>query len=338
MRSPESRSTPIFTSTSTSASPSAPAPALASRPGHAGAAIARTTLRLLRAVIVAAAVAVTATGDAGAQQPVKVFISVDLEGIGGVGTPAMTSAGGKDYELARRLMTEEVNAVVAAIFESGPAAVLVNDSHGDMQNLLHTELDPRVTYVQGAVKPVGMVQGLDSTFDAAIFLGYHSRAGTPDGFLAHTGTGSVKGVWLNEREVGEGELNAAYAGALGVPVVLASGDSAFVEQFGQSVRTELVTTKVAVTDYSAKLIHPTVVRERLGAAAKRALSGGVAAKPFDVGKPVKVRMRFSDTVLPRILEAIPGVKRVDGYTVGFTAASMVEAYPIIRLMYRFVKI
>ena len=293
---------------------------------------------IARACAVAAALLVIAAASVAAQQPRRIFISVDMEGIGGVGTPAMTSAGGKDYELARRLMTDEVNAVVAAIFESGPATVVVNDSHGDMQNLLHTELDPRVTYIQGAVKPVGMVAGLDSTFDAAFFIGYHARAGTPDAFLAHTGTGSVKGLWLNDREVGEGGLNAAYAASLGVPVVLASGDSAFVAQFGENVDAELVTTKWAVTDVSARLIHPKVVHGRLTAATKRALSRSGRAKQLDVGKPVRVRMRFSDTTLPQILEAIPGVKRVDGYTVGFTAASMAEAYPIIRLMYRFVRI
>lgn len=293
---------------------------------------------IARACAVAVALLVIAAASVAAQQPRRIFISVDMEGIGGVGTPAMTSAGGKDYELARRLMTDEVNAVVAAIFESGPATVVVNDSHGDMQNLLHTELDPRVTYIQGAVKPVGMVAGLDSTFDAAFFIGYHARAGTPDAFLAHTGTGSVKGLWLNDREVGEGGLNAAYAASLGVPVVLASGDSAFVAQFGENVDAELVTTKWAVTDVSARLIHPKVVHGRLTAATKRALSRSGRAKQLDVGKPVRVRMRFSDTTLPQILEAIPGVKRVDGYTVGFTAASMAEAYPIIRLMYRFVRI
>ena len=42
--------------------------------------------------------------------------------------------------------------MVAAILHRGPAQVLVNDSHGDIQNLLHTDLDPRVEYVQGAVK------------------------------------------------------------------------------------------------------------------------------------------------------------------------------------------
>ena len=116
-----------------------------------------------------------------------------MEGIGGIGTGAMTSSnGGKDYATGRALMTAEVNAVVEAILAAGPAEILVNDSHGDMQNLLHTELDPRVEYIQGSIKPLGMVQGLDETFDAAIFLGYHARAGTTGGFLAHTGTGAVE--------------------------------------------------------------------------------------------------------------------------------------------------
>ncbi len=290
------------------------------------------------ALLLAIAGAVTLASPLSAQRPVRIFISVDLEGIGGVGTQAMVRGDGKDYSLARRLATDEVNAVVAAIFQRGPAQVVVNDSHGDMQNLLHTELDPRVEYIQGAVKPVGMAQGLDSTFDAAIFLGYHSRAGTPNGFLAHTGSGSIKGLWINDREAGEGELNAAYAGSLGVPVILASGDSSFVAQFGESVRAELVTTKTAITGQSARMVHPTVVKERLTTATRRALANLASAKPFDPGTPVRVRVRFSDHTLPQILEAIPGVRRVDGYTVGFTASSMVEAYPLIRLMYRFVGI
>src|SRR6478736_6988833 len=122
-------------------------------------------------------------------KPVKLFISVDMEGIGGIGTSAMTSNGGKDYETGRRLMTEEVNAVVRAIFEWGPATIVVNDSHGDMQNLLHTQLDPRVEYIQSNIKPLGMVQGLDNTFNGIIFIGYHAMAGAESGFLAHSGAG-----------------------------------------------------------------------------------------------------------------------------------------------------
>ena len=276
--------------------------------------------------------------DAEAQRAVKVFISVDMEGIGGIGTAQMTSSSGKDYATGRRLMTDEVNAVVAAAFAGGATEVLVNDSHGDMQNLLHTELDPRVTYVQGAIKPVGMVEGLDSTFHAAIFLGYHARAGTTRGFLAHTGSGIVKGLWLNDVEAGEGELNAAYAGSLGVPVIVAAGDSAFAAQFSENVKATTVVTKTAVTPQSARLRHPDRVREELAAAVRGRLSDLSVARPWNIGSPVRVRLRFADPTRPQILEAIPGVRQVDGYTVEFTAPDMVEAYRLIRLMYRFVSV
>lgn len=276
---------------------------------------------------------------AAAQQDTpKIFISVDMEGIGGIGTGAMTSASGKDYAAGRRLMTDEVNAVVGAIFAAGPADIVVNDSHGDMQNLLHTELDPRVTYIQGAIKPYGMVEGLDSSFDAAIFLGYHARAGTTRGFLAHTGSGIVKGLWIGGVEAGEGEMNAAYAGAMGVPVILASGDSAFAAQFSQNVTTATVVTKTAVTPASARLRHPQQVREELAAATRTALLALPNAAPWRVPAPVEVRIQFSDVTRPQILEAIPGVRQIDGYTVAFTAGDMAAAYRMIRLMYRFVSI
>lgn len=279
--------------------------------------------------------------DAGAQEATspRIFISVDMEGIGGVGTPAMTSSGGKDYATARRLMTEEINTVVSAIFQRGPAEILLNDSHGDHQNVLHTELDPRVTYIQGAIKPLGMVQGLDASFDGVIFVGYHAMAGDPDGFLAHTGTGSVKGLWLNGVEVGEGGMNAAFAGMHGVPVILASGDSAFAAEIGRQTEAVTVVTKTAETPSAARLRHPEAVRADLRAATGRALDrlerGDFA--PFDVGDPVEIRMRFQSTTHVDILQSIPGITKADGYTVVYTASDADEAYRLIRLMYRFVR-
>lgn len=270
------------------------------------------------------------------QRPLRVFISVDMEGIGGIGTSAMTSTSGKDYATGRRLMTDEVNAVVAAILRRGPAQIVVNDSHGDHQNLLHTELDPAVTYVQGSMKPYGMVETLDSTFDAAMFIGYHARAGTPDGFIAHTGSGAVKGLWLNDLEAGEGEMNAAFAGEQGVPVILVAGDAAFVKEFTQTVPAVTVTTKVAITPEAASMKHPQVVREELAAAVDQALAGLATAKPLRVTPPVRVRMRFADTTRPQMVEAIPGVRRIDGWTITFTSPTMAEAYRMIRFLYRFV--
>tara|TARA_B100001179_G_scaffold41040_1_gene26919 strand:+ start:534 stop:1442 length:909 start_codon:yes stop_codon:yes gene_type:complete len=276
---------------------------------------------------------------ADSQEQVKLFISVDLEGIGGVGSPLMTSSGGKDYGTSRRYLTEEVNSVVAAIFEHVPSAdILVNDSHGDHQNVLHGELDPRVSYIQGSIKPLGMVQGLDSSFDGAIFIGYHAKAGDPDGFLAHTGSGSVKGLWLNDVEVGEGGMNAAFAGSLGVPVILVSGDSAAAAELGQLLGSETVTTKTAETPSSARLLHPDVVRVMLRETTKIALdrlrSDGFS--PLAIGSPVEIRMRFASTTHVDVLQSIPGMSKVDGYTVRYTARSMDEAYRLIRLMYRFV--
>ena len=289
-----------------------------------------------RATLVFVLLMAVALAAYGQGQPLKVFISVDMEGIGGIGTGKMVSSGGKDYALGRKLMTEEVNAVVAALLARGPAEILVNDSHGDMQNLLHTELDERVTYIQGNIKPFGMVQGLDSTFDAAIFLGYHTRAGHESGFLAHTGSGSVKGLWLNDVEVGEGGLNAAYAGEMGVPVILASGDLDFTKEFEALVDTRTVSTKEAVTPQVAHLIHPEKVRAQLASTTTEALDDLANASLFTVGTPVRITMRFATTTRADILQAIPAMSRVDGFTVAYTARDMVEAYPLIRLMYKYV--
>lgn len=269
--------------------------------------------------------------------PLKVFISVDMEGIGGIGTSEMTNFSGKDYELGRRLMTDEVNTVVAAILDRGPAEILVNDSHGDMRNLLHLELDPRVHYIQGSVKPFGMVQGLDETFDAAIFLGYHARAGTEDAFLAHTGSGAVKGLWLNGREAGEGDLNAAYAGAIGVPVILAAGDATFVEQFLQTVSANGVKTKRAIGYNTCELRHPAEVKEELRQKTIDALDRLSEFRPWKIQEPVEIRMRFEEAIRTEVLESIPGVERTDGFTVRYRAQDLRQAYRLIRFMYKHVQ-
>jgi D-amino peptidase len=273
---------------------------------------------------------------AATQGPLRIFISVDMEGIGGVGTSRMTSATGKDYATGRELMTAEVNTVVEAILENGPAQILVNDSHGDMQNLLHLRLDPRVEYIQGNNKPLGMVQDLDASFDAVIFLGYHARARTTDGFLAHTGSGAVKGLWIDGVEVGEGGMNAYYAGSYGVPVILAAGDKAFTEEIESLIPTRTVTTKTAIGGQVARLIHPKVVRKRLRAATLEALGDLDAARPLQVSGPVEVQIRFASTTRADIVQAVPGMRRVDGTTVAIRAEDMTAAYKLIRLMYKYI--
>jgi D-amino peptidase len=270
-------------------------------------------------------------------QPVKLFISVDMEGIGGIGTSKMTS-GGKDYDTGRKLMTDEVNAVVAAIFETGPATIVVNDSHGDMQNLLHTQLDPRVEYIQSNIKPLGMVQGLDSSFDGVIYIGYHAMAGTENGFLAHTGSGSVKGLWINGTEVGEGGLNTYFAGSVGVPVILASGDKTFTEEIKKlipAVRT--VATKEAIGTSAAKLLHPEVVKKELQTQTKAALKDIKNVKPLPVQNPIEFVIKVDSPTRADVAMGIPGMKRVDGYTVSYHAKDMDEAYKLIRIIYKYLQ-
>jgi len=268
------------------------------------------------------------------QKPLKLYISVDMEGIGGIGTPQMVQRSGKDYEEGRKLMTAEVNAVVEAIFAHGPAEIIVNDSHGDMQNILHTKLDARVTYIQGNAKPLGMMQGIDGTFDGVIFLGYHARAGTEDGFLAHTGSGRVKGLWINGKEVGEGGLNLFLASAYRVPVILASGDVTFTRQINQLAPVRTVATKEAIGIHAARLKHPERVLEELKEKVGESLGALKQTKPFPVSGPFSVQIKLADPAHVDAAMSIPGMKRIDGYTVAFTAESMDAAYRLIRFIYK----
>lgn len=268
-------------------------------------------------------------------KPVKIFISVDMEGIGGIGTSAMVSSSGKDYATGRKLMTDEVNAVVNAIFQTGPATVLVNDSHGDMQNLLHTELDPRVEYIQSNIKPLGMVQGLDSSFDGAIFIGYHAMAGSENGFLAHTGSSVVKGLWINGTEVGEGGLNTFFAGSIGVPVILASGDKTFSEEIKKLTAARTVITKEAIGASAAKLLHPDVVKKELQTQTIAALKDLKNAKALTVKDPIEFVLKVDVPTRADVAMGIPGMKRVDGYTISYQAKNMDEAYRLIRIVYKY---
>jgi len=283
-----------------------------------------------------AALLLSATHLHAQQRPLRIYIAVDIEGTSGVGTSQMIGGTGKDYGSARRFATEEVNAVVGAILQRGPAEFLVNDAHGDMQNLLHADLHPAIVYQQGSQKPFGMMQGLDSTFDAAIFLGFHARSGTPGAFLAHTSSGmTIQNVWIDGTEVGEGELGARIAAYMGVPVILASGDSAFVAQFAATSRAELVSTKTAASQGAARTLHPKVVQERLAAAATRGVARIATLRQTPARGPVTLRVRFGMPGNAEALTAIPGMQQVDGQTVEMRFDSMLAAYRLYNLMYRY---
>ncbi len=156
-----------------------------------------------------------------------VYISADMEGVAAISAT--------DDQLGRRFMTEEVNAAVAGAFDAGATLVVVNDAHGSHQNLLQDLLDPRVTLIRGSLKPYGMMQGLDSSFAAVVFIGFHGKAGSEGSFLAHTGSGVVEDLRINGTSVGEGGMNALFATWFGVPVAFISGDSIAVMQLREVV-------------------------------------------------------------------------------------------------------
>ncbi len=154
----------------------------------------------------------------------RVYISADIEGTAGVSGRSQTAAGADGYQAACRLMTQEVNAAVDGAFAAGAAEVVVNDSHGQMLNLILEMLDPRADLLHGAPKPWSMVEGLDDSYGLMVCTGYHSMAASA-GTLAHTYSGAVvHQVTLCGKPVGEFALNAYYAGTFGVPVGAVAGD------------------------------------------------------------------------------------------------------------------
>ena len=167
------------------------------------------------------------------QQPrgLKVFISVDMEGLAGVVAGADVSPSGPDYPHFRAIMAGETNAAIEGAFRAGATDVLVRDSHGDKRNLLPGDVDPRARLLRGASSgPKNMMEGIDSTFDAVVFIGYHAKAGTPGAILEHTSTGNVLDFSINGVSLPEAGYNALTAGLYGVPVVFIAGDRAVVDQ------------------------------------------------------------------------------------------------------------
>lgn len=267
---------------------------------------------------------------------VKIFISADMEGVAGVVHWDQVDPGKPDYDHARRLMTAEVNAVVAGAIEGGAGDVVVNDSHYTMRNLLPQELDRRARLISGSFKPLSMIEGLqDGGFAAALFIGYHAGAAHP-GVLGHTySSGVIQAVRLNGRPAGEVTINAAAAGALGVPVAMVAGDVSAVSEardlLGEG-QVEGVAVKEARGRYSALSPHPEVARERISSAATRAVRMAPVLRPWTPPPPHTFEVVFHDTGMAESALLLPGAERVDGITLRYTATDYLTAYKAMRAM------
>ena len=267
-----------------------------------------------------------ATGSLAQGKKLKVYISADMEGIGGVSTwEVQASAKGREYEQFRRLMTLEVNAAIAGAFDAGATEVLVSDSHGDAQNIDVELLDPRASLIRAWPRPLGMMQGVDSTFEAAVFIGYHAREGRADAVLAHTFSGDEV-VKLNGVEMSEAGYNAAIAGDLDVPVVFLSGDQTICEDAKELLGPiETAVVKQASGFHSARMIPPGKAQALIREGVKRGVERRKDLKPFRVTHPVKTEVRFNEIVKAEVASYIPGVERLSGNTIVFTSPDMTTA-------------
>ncbi|HJU75734.1 MAG TPA: M55 family metallopeptidase [Gemmatimonadaceae bacterium] len=272
---------------------------------------------------------------AAAAQPakLKVYISVDMEGIAGVVASHQTGPGGHEYGWARRLMTAEANAAIVAAFEAGATEVVVNDSHGSQTNLPADEIDRRASLITGQPKPFGMTQGLDSTFDAAIYIGYHAHGSEAASVLGHTFSGALKHVRINGQEVGEYGLNGMVAGHFGVPVVLISGDdkiAAEARAFFPGIETVIVKQGIAMS--AARTLHPQEARSRIAAGVKAALGRRSSIRPNRLTTPITLEIELSQMAYADAAANIPGMVRVDGLTVRYVAPDALTAYRVARVI------
>jgi D-amino peptidase len=285
-------------------------------------------LAILAAIVFVAAIA------AAGQQPaktLKVFISVDMEGISGLINWDETSQGGPDYPLFRKLMTEEANAAISGALDAGATEIVVRDAHDSARNILPDLLRPEARLIREWNGPLSMMEGIDKTFDAVVFIGYHARAGTPDAVLKHTMSLSIFDVILNGVRMPEAGWNAAIAGYYDVPVVFLSGDTAIGKQAREILGPiETVAVKDGIGT-AASMIHPAKAQEMIQKGVAAALRNLKTYKPYKPSSPYKLEIVFTDEHQALRASWIPGAVRTGERSVVFTSADFMDIIKDFRL-------
>ncbi|MDI3339620.1 MAG: M55 family metallopeptidase [Sphaerobacter sp.] len=258
----------------------------------------------------------------------KVLISADMEGTAGVVVweqvipPDLAKRPAPaEYEWARNLMVAEVNAAIRGAKAAGATEIIVNESHDGMRNLRPGDLDPDAWLISGSRKRLGMMCGIDHSVDAVIFTGYHARAGTPNGVLAHTWTDWVRDVRFGDTPVGEYGLNAAVAGHFGVPVVMVAGDEMAVRQTQELLGDEVVgvIVKYGLGRTAARHMHP----ERACAAIMEGAQEGLRRKdrirPYVPKYPLPVTVTLDTAEAVDLALLVPGTERAGDTSLRYVA-------------------
>ncbi len=261
-----------------------------------------------------------------AQRPVKVFISVDMEGIGGVVTAEQLSPTGFEYARFREFMTAEALAAIDGARQAGATQFVIADSHGNEQNLLIERFPADVTIIRGSPRPLGMMEGIDSTFSAAFFIGYHAATTNARGVRAHTiSSATLAAIRINGRATAESGMNATIAGYFGVPVALISGDSDAVAELKALVPTaEGAVVKRAISFHAAATMPPEASQALIRTRARAAIERLREMQPFVVRTPIQLELTYKNYTPAEMMAYLPGVERVDAHTIRYTGRNIID--------------
>jgi len=265
----------------------------------------------------------------------SVWISIDMEGIGGVAAYSHVMMQGVEYERARRWMADEANACIEGAASAGADRFCVNDSHGGMHNIFAYDLDPRAELLVGTAKPWSMGQGIDGGYDTCFFVGYHARAGHPKGVLDHTyASRAIYELRLDGKAVGETTLNAYLAGYFGATVSLVAGDNATCAEARALLGRDVVTvrTKDAAGRFAAKMLHPSRVCDALRDGAAKAIES--KRRPLVPKGRSEVELAFLTSAMADMAELIPGTRRAGARSVAYGARDYLEVYKAMLAMVR----
>jgi D-amino peptidase len=251
-----------------------------------------------------------------------------MEGITGVASVDQLGPGSFEYERAREWMTGEVLAAIQGARDAGATEFVVSDSHGNGQSLLIDRFpnDVPVTIVRSFPRPLGMMEGIDSSFAAVIFIGYHASTSSTTGVRAHTMSSALlTRIALNGMSMSEAGINAAIAAHFGVPVVMITGDDAIVEESRQRFGPlEGVAVKRAIGFHSTATLTPEVAQAMIREHAKTALARRGSMKPYALSKPITVEVSFKNYRPVELLGYLPNIQRIDSHTVRYLARDVLD--------------